>query len=656
MSQKQNPNSTFIQVQIAQNTILAYIDTGASLCIIKKQNLPNNLWKRLKRPINIRIADKRVIQITKAAVFLTIVIAERKFILPAVYQFDSGVPMIIGNNFLRLYHPFCQYLDYITLRCPQMNNQKQETIKIEIFHSPTKQVKLLLHSMIATIEEQKLEEDIKVQLEERFSSDLLGIKNTNTALIEIKLRNPQQEVAVPNNIPYTKRDIEEFKEDMDDLIKKGVIRPSNSPHSAPAFYVENHAEEKRKKRRIVINYKKMNEATIGTPKSLPRKDFLLSKLKGQKWFSTLDVKSAYWQLRLHENTKPLTAFTFPPQKHYEWNSLPLGLKQAPGIFQDFMNNQIEGLEYCCAAYIDDIIIFSDKDRKHHLQQVTKVIQRCKDRGIILSQPKAIIGKDKIDFLGLTISSGSILLQPHILEKLHQFPDVMENRKQLQRFLGNLNYISDQGFLKNLAKLRKPLQKKLSEKILWTWSAKDSDNIKQLKASCKELPQLYNLQEQDLIIVSTDASHGYWGAIMTAVTQEYLQDYQSVNSVEFINEPHTKLSQILATKAFQSHEKLAKYTSGTFTDTETRYPIHQKETLAVLRSFKKWKIDLLPKTFILKTDSKYVTGFLKYDLKADYGQGRLVRWQLALSQYDFKTFFIRSEDNYGPDTLTREWKE
>ena len=80
---------------------------------------------------------------------------------------------------------------------------------------------------------------------------------------------------------------------------------------------------------MVIDYRKKNEATIGNAQNLPRKEYLIKKLRGAKYFSALDAKSGYWQIRLHENTKPLTAFTCPPQKHFEWNVLPFGLKQAP---------------------------------------------------------------------------------------------------------------------------------------------------------------------------------------------------------------------------------------------------------------------------------------------------------------------------------------
>ena len=131
---------------------------------------------------------------------------------------------------------------------------------------------------------------------------------------------------------------------------------------------------------MVIDYQKINEATIGNAQNLPRKEYLIKNLRGAKYFSALDAKSGYWQIRLHENTKPLTAFTWPPQKHFEWNVLLFGLKQAPGIFQQFMDNNLTGYEEFSSIYIDDIIIFTKNNEKDHLEKVYKILERCKEKG------------------------------------------------------------------------------------------------------------------------------------------------------------------------------------------------------------------------------------------------------------------------------------
>ena len=217
------------------------------------------------------------------------------------------------------------------------------------------------------------------KLDEVCSEDPFDIKNTNNLLIEIKLRDPNKEIRVNYKMTYTEHDVNEFKEETKVLLSKGLIRESYSPHSSPAFYVNNHNEQKRGKRRMVIDYRKINEATIGNAQNLPRKEFLIKKLRGAKIFSALDAKSGYWQIRLHENTKPLTAFTCPPQKHFEWNVLPFGLKQAPGIFQQFMDNNLIGYEEFSSAYIDDIIIFTKNDENDHLEKNYKILERCKEK-------------------------------------------------------------------------------------------------------------------------------------------------------------------------------------------------------------------------------------------------------------------------------------
>lgn len=128
------------------------------------------------------------------------------------------------------------------------------------------------------------------------------LDSTNGMEVTIRLKDLKKEVNVLNRIPYSVRDVEEFTKECQDLLEKGIIRPSHSPHSAPAFYVKNHNEVKRGKCRMVINYKEMNLAMIGDSYKLLRKDYILEKIKGCRWFLTLDAKSRYWQFRLLKET------------------------------------------------------------------------------------------------------------------------------------------------------------------------------------------------------------------------------------------------------------------------------------------------------------------------------------------------------------------
>ena len=124
-----------------------------------------------------------------------------------------------------------------------------------------------------------LEKRVYTLLQETSSNNPLDIKNTNEELIEVKLKNPQEEVNIPNRIPYSERDIKEFTEECKEFLEKGIIKERQNCHAAPAFYVENHNEIKRGKRRIVINYKALNKATIGDAHKLPRIDSILGRIK-----------------------------------------------------------------------------------------------------------------------------------------------------------------------------------------------------------------------------------------------------------------------------------------------------------------------------------------------------------------------------------------
>ncbi|GJX64515.1 reverse transcriptase [Tanacetum coccineum] len=339
----------------------------------------------------------------------------------------------------------------------------------------------------------------------------------------------------------------------------------------------------------------MNEATIGDSYKLPRKDYILEKLKGNTHFSTFDAKSGYWQLRLDESTKPLTAFSCPPQKHYEWNVLPFGLKQAPSIYQRFMDNNLQGLENICLAYIDDIIVFTKGDEQEHIKAVSKVLQRIKEKGLVLSQKKSKLLQNEVEYLGLKITKyGTISLTNSTQEKLKVFPDKLEDRKQIQRFLGCLNYIAEQGFLKNLAKERKLLQKKISEKVRWEWTPADTQLVQHIKTTVQYLPELYNPEIRDFLIVETDASDDTWAGCLKAIQNgkdllgldidgNQISQSQPSELALLSNEKNS----VLKTEKYNA--KLCKYISGTFSQTKKNYSTHEKETLACLRTLKNGKL-------------------------------------------------------------------
>jgi len=192
--------------------------------------------------------------------------------------------------------------------------------------------------------------------------------------------------------------------------------------------------------------------------------------------------------------------------------MPMGLKNAPQIFQRRMDTIFSDCTDFCLIYVDDILIFSSNiaDHANHLLQF---IQKSRDHGLILSAKKAEIAKNQIELLGLKIDQTVIEMQPHVCEKITNFPDQLTNRKQVERFLGCLNYISD--FIPNLTWLRGPLQDLLKKRMNQQWQAHHTSLVKQLKSLCKNLPRLAIPEPGDQLIVETDASEKYWGGVLKA---------------------------------------------------------------------------------------------------------------------------------------------
>ena len=114
---------------------------------------------------------------------------------------------------------------------------------------------------------------------------------------------------------YTHQDIQEFDKQIKELLDKGLIRNSRSSHTSPAFMVRNYAEEKRGKATMVINFKKLNDNTIFDGYYIS--NVLFNRIQEASWFSKMDCKSGYWQIKMDEESIALTAFS-APQGHYEW--------------------------------------------------------------------------------------------------------------------------------------------------------------------------------------------------------------------------------------------------------------------------------------------------------------------------------------------------
>lgn len=413
--------------------------------------------------------------------------------------------------------------------------------------------------------------------------------------------------------------LELCKTEISTLLQKNLIRPSKSPWSCTAFYVNKNAEIERGVPRLVINYKPLNEALQWIRYPVPNKKDLLDRLQDAVVFSKFDMKSGYWQVQIAEPDRYKTAFTVP-FGHFEWNVMPFGLKNAPFEFQHIMNDIFNPYTEFSICYIDDVLLFSSSIDQHmkHLNIFKHVIIK---NGLVISAPKMKLFQTTIRFLGHNIHNGTIIPINRSMEFASKFPDEIKDKTQLQRFLGSLNYIHD--YYPNLATDAAILYSRL-RKNPPQWTPEHTAAVKKIKARVQTLPFLSLPHPEWKKIVETDASNLGFGGILKQFN------------------PNT------------TKEELLRFHSGIWHSAAKNYPTIKQECLAILKCVLKFQDDLLNQHFIIRVDCSAAKQILKKDVKNLAQKQIFATWQGQLSVFDFDIEYIKGGHNSLPDFLTREY--
>ncbi|GFY35485.1 retrovirus-related Pol polyprotein from transposon 17.6 [Trichonephila clavipes] len=159
-------------------------------------------------------------------------------------------------------------------------------------------------------------------------------------------------------IPFNLRN--EFRRQIADLEKAGIISKSNSQYNTPALFVK-----QKEKWRLVLDFRKLNEITVTQDFVIPTLDDILHEISGSNYFSALDMKSAFNQIPLHFADRHKTAFSTPDGDKYQFNRLCFGLKNSPKAFQSIAQEILgDLLHHGALVYIDDIILFTKTIDEH----------------------------------------------------------------------------------------------------------------------------------------------------------------------------------------------------------------------------------------------------------------------------------------------------
>jgi hypothetical protein len=244
----------------------------------------------------------------------------------------------------------------------------------------------------------------------------------------------------PGTTPISKRpyrmppvELAELKNQLQELLDKGFIRPSTSPWGCPALFVKKKDESLS----LCIDYRPLNAVTIKNKYHLPRIDVLFDQLVGAKVFSKIDLRSGYHQIKIRASDIPKTAFS-TRYGLYEYLVMSFGLTNAPAYFMYLMNSIfMPGLDKFMVVFIDDILVYS-KNEEEHAGHLHIVLQRLREHRLYAKLSKCDFWLKEIKFLGHTISQAGIAVDlDKVQEVMNWKPPTIV--RQIRSFLGLADY-------------------------------------------------------------------------------------------------------------------------------------------------------------------------------------------------------------------------
>ena len=455
-----------------------------------------------------------------------------------------------------------------------------------------------------------------------FSHGPTDLGKTNLVEHEIHLESEQ-----PFKEPYRKIPpalVQEVREHLREMLKIGAIRESSSPFSSNVVIVR----KKDGSIRFCIDYRKLNQRTVKDAYAMPRIDDTLHSLAGSKYFTTLDLKSGYWQVELKESDKYKTAFQVGSLGFFECNRMPFWLCNAPATFQRLMERCMGELNpRDCLIYLDDIIIFSSTFEQH-LERLHAVFSNLEQHNLKLNPAKCAFFKKQVVYLGHVVSEEGIHTDPAKTESVRNWP-IPKTTKDVRKFLGFTGYY--RRFIEGYAAIARPLndllvghstnpvaRKKSAVKATpFTWGEDQQKSFETIVSRLINPPVLGYADYSLPFTLHTDASGSGLGAVL----------YQRQSGVD----------------------RVIAYASRSLKPSEKNYPAHKLEFLAL-----KWAVSekfhdyLYGAKFEAVTDNNpltYVFTTAKLDAT---GQ----RWVAALSNYNFDIKYRSGRRNADANGLSR----
>ena len=396
---------------------------------------------------------------------------------------------------------------------------------------------------------------------------------TSLVEMEIDTGDAPPRRCVPRRVPFALR--EEMARQIEHMQTAGVIQPSASPWASPVVMVR----KKDGAHRFCIDYRQLNAVTKADTYPLPRIDDLLDQLGQCHYFSTLDLASGYWQIRMSTASREKTAFV-TPHGLYEFCVMPFGLTNAPAVFQRLMQRLVARLNPAAgpdfvAVYIDDILVFSPT-LEQHLCHLRAVIERISGAGLKLKPSKCQFIRNEVEYLGHLITPEGLKPNSKLVEAVQEFPRPSDV-SGVRRFLGLASYY--RRFIQNFARIAEPLRELTRKTASFHWTQACEGAMKELKARLTTAPVLAYPSFGRPYTVETDASISGLGAVLSQM------------------QPDEKLHPVA-------------YASRSLSAAERNYTVTELETLAVVWALTRFHPYLYGQSVTVITDHAAVPAVLE----------------------------------------------
>lgn len=436
--------------------------------------------------------------------------------------------------------------------------------------------------------------------------DELG--KTSICEMHIKLLDDSPVSYKPYRLPYCERII--VRDLINQLLENNIIRESDSPYASPIVLVR----KKNGETRLCIDYRALNKKTVKDSYPMPVIDDQLDRLSGKRYFTSLDLKSGYYQIPMSVESRHLTAFV-TPDGHYEYTRMPFGLVNAPAVFQHMMNKALGKDRYELAMpYLDDLLSPAATVTEG-LKKLRKIFGSLREAGLTLNLNKCSFFATSLDYLGFELSETGLRPGTKKIEAVALFP-VPTNVHQVRQFIGLTSFF--RRFVPNFAGIAKPLTALTKANVPWVWRESENNAFESLKAMLVQRPILALYDPKYITEVHCDASKIGLGGILLQKPDES----SSLKPVAYYSKQTTKEEEYLHS--------------------------YELETLAVVQSLKKFRVYLIGLPFKVCTDCNALKSTLtKRDLVP-----RIARWWLLLQEYNFTIEYRPGDNMRHADALSR----